>query len=284
MIQRVAVTGASGYIGQALLAELSVRAIEVFAVSRTPLQEKGANTQFIQVKEYQQILAIENTVLVHLAETALIANVEQRGDSYITETSDQTAALLAKNWQRVVYASSGQVYGTKTSKRHTPNDVVTADCVYTRAKLKSEKLVLKAGGVVARIGNIYGAPVKPNTVFADIFDQLPNTGPLKIRDENPARDYLWINDLAKGLADISLGHAKGIFNLGSGATISAGDIARTSLALHGSQGREVISSTSTNSAATNVIALDISATTEAFGWRPTTSLSEGLTKLIQSNK
>jgi nucleoside-diphosphate-sugar epimerase len=284
MIQRIAVTGASGYIGQALINELLVRNLEPYAISRAPLQENFSGIPFLRVKDYAKIPAMQDTILVHLAETSLISDVEQQGENYIAKTSDQTAALLTKNWKRVVYASSGQVYGNKTSVPHAPDDAVVRDCVYSRAKLRSEKLVLDAGGVVARIGNVYGHPVKPKTVFADILDQLSETSPLKVRDENPARDYLWVEDVAKGLADIALGVAVGIYNLGSNIAVSAGDIARTTLAINGSRDREVVSLAPKENIAIDTIALDTTATTRDFGWQPITSLNEGLTKLMRGIK
>jgi UDP-glucose 4-epimerase len=284
MTQRVAVTGATGYIGQALINELLFRDIELYAVSRTPLDKKFSGVPFLQVGEYGETPSMPDTILVHLAETALISDVEQQGEIYIVEASNQTAALLTKKWKRVVYASSGQVYGTKTPVPHAPDDAVVKDCVYSRAKLRSEQLVLDAGGVVARIGNIYGSPIKQGTVFADILNQLSATGDVKIRDQKPARDYLWIDDVAKGLADIALGTATGIYNLGSGIAITAGDIAQTLLKIHGSSDRDIISLTDTEGDGTNTIILDASTTTEAFGWQPAISLDEGLTKLMRGNK
>jgi len=281
MTQRIAVTGASGYIGQALIKELLRRNIEPYAISRTPLDEKLSGTPFLQVKEYTETPAMPDTILVHLAETSLISDVERQGECYIAKASNQTAALLRKNWKRVVYASSGQVYGTKTSVPHSPDDAVVRDCVYSRAKLQSEKLVQDAGGAVARIGNVYGPPIKQGTVFADILNQLSAPGAMKIRDKQPARDYLWIDDVAKGLADIALGAATGIYNLGSGVAITAGDIARTLLRIHGSSDRDIISLADPKRTTTNTVLLDSSMTTEAFGWQPAISLDEGLTKLMR---
>jgi UDP-glucose 4-epimerase len=281
MTQRVAVTGASGYIGQALINELLVRDVELYAISRTPLDEKFSGVPFLQVTEYEETPSMPDTILVHLAETSLISDVERQGESYIFKASSQTAVLLKKNWKRVVYASSGQVYGAKTPVPHVTDGSVVRDCVYSRAKLQSEKLVLDAGGVVARISNVYGSPIKQGTVFADILNQIPATGDVKIRDENPARDYLWIDDVAKGIADIALGTTTGIYNLGSGVAITAGDIARTLLKIHGSSDRDVISLADTEKAATNTIVLDATATTRDFGWQPITSLREGLTKLVR---
>jgi len=284
MTQRVAVTGASGYIGHALIKELLCRNIEPIAVCRTPLPECPAGVQLLQVKEYADTPTFPDTALVHLAESSLVSEVEQRGESYILETSNNTAALLAKNPNRFVYVSSSLVYGTKSSKPHGIQDPVTRNCVYTRAKLESEKLVIDAGGVVARIGNVYGLPVKPRTVFSDILDQLPKTGPVHIRDENPARDYLWVGDIAKGLADIALGTTTGIYNLGSGVAVSAGDIARKMLAIHDSGNRDMISIATLDTKSIDVIALDSTKTTNNFGWQPDTTINEGLAKLVRSIK
>ena len=55
------------------------------------------------------------------------------------------------------------------------------------------------------------------------------------------RDFLWIDDAVDGLVAIALGQADGIFDLGTGTSLSAGDVARRALALAGEGDRTVIS-------------------------------------------
>src|SRR5262249_40259884 len=51
----------------------------------------------------------------------------------------------------------------------------------------------------------------------------------------------WIDDAAEGLTAIALGDETGVFDLGTGVSISAGDVARLALAAAGEQGRPVVS-------------------------------------------
>ena len=276
----VFVTGASGFIGGALIAELAARNMSVTAISRRPCPMPDGVVA-IKVDDYRNAPLATEAALIHLAEMSDIAKAENLGDGHVAEVRDRTAALLGKNYHRFVYVSSGRVYGCRSSKPHSPTDPVDPDCVYAAAKLAAEKLVRAADGVVVRIGNIYGPPLKSETVISDILNQIPGADPLIIRDDNPARDFLWIDDVARGLADIVLGTATGIFNLGTGIATSPSDVARIALAAAGEDSRPIVANTPKSSGEINAIALDSASTTAVFRWRPAVSLAEGIKALMQ---
>ena len=237
----------------------------------------------INVDDYGNAPLETESTLVHLAEMSDIAKAEKRGEDYINEVRDRTATLLEKNYHRFIYVSSGRVYGCRSTKPHSPTGPVEPDCVYAAAKMEAEKLVCAADGVVVRIGNIYGSPLKSETVISDILYQVPGAEPLIIRDDNPARDFLWIGDVARGLADIALGTNTGIFNLGTGIATSPCDVARIALAIAGEDRRPIVANTPKRSGKINTIALNSTSTTAAFRWRPAVSLAEGIKVLMQEH-
>jgi UDP-glucose 4-epimerase len=274
----VVVTGSSGFIGRRLVARLTESRVEVVAVSRT---RGGANARSVVVADYAETPAAPGDVLVHLAESAQLGRAEASGEAHVRATAEGVRALAEKPFVRLVYASSGVVYGDRAETPRRPTDSPAAGGAYARGKLAAEGVVLARGGVVARLGNVIGPGMHEGTVVSDILDQLDRDGPLIVRDVGPVRDYVWVDDVADALAAMALGRAAGAFNVGSGRSVSVGELAKRALALAGQPDREVVGR---GPASKSHLALDIAQTTEAFGWRPRTSLDDALRRLIAGRR
>jgi nucleoside-diphosphate-sugar epimerase len=280
MTNSVVVTGASGFIGSALVAELLERGISVYAVSRRRVLKTGSLKTAI-VNKYDETPCPANSTIIHLAETSNSAAANTSGKQYVAEVKQQTSALLAKKFDRFIYVSSGTVYRKGAFLPRLPTSETLSENIYTEAKIAAEGLVRRAGGVIVRLSNIYGPPPKPGTVIADILNQIPGEGPLRIKDVASARDYLWIGDAAKGLNDIALGATAGVFNLGTGIETTAGDLAKIALAHAGQPERQVVASINSEPDSTDSIALDATSTTHMFGWKPTICVDEGISLLFE---
>jgi UDP-glucose 4-epimerase len=280
MTRPVVVTGASGFIGSALVAELMQRENVVQAVSRQQTPGRSDVTSVI-VTSYDETPRLENSSIIHLAEVSDSRAANQLGKQYVEDVKRQTSVLLAKNFNRFIYVSSGTVYSKGKLPPRIPTSDTSSDSIYTDAKLAAEELVREAGGVVVRLSNIYGPPAKQGTVIADILAQIPGEGPMKIRDFTPARDYLWVGDAATGLADIALSEAVGVFNLGTGIETTAGSLAKIALAVAKESNRPIIATVGNQTDTPDSIALDASDTTLTFGWKPTIFLEEGMKILFE---
>jgi len=267
---RIVVTGASGFVGRALTRRLADLGHEVLALSRR--QGPGLLT----VADYRDCPAGE--VLVHLAQEADRARFNQAGEAAVMATVAQFEDLLAQPWQQVVYASSGAVYGDGCATPRRPDAATNKGNPYIRCKLACEALVLHHQGLVARLANLYGPGMSRASVLADILAQIPGTGPLRLKDVSPVRDFLQVNDAACGLATLAESAGTGIFNLGSGLGMRIGELAGLALELAGEDDRQVVSTEPGSRPSWNL--LDITATTERFGWRPQLSLREGLAELL----
>ena len=264
----IVVTGASGFVGRALVQALVRCQVRVTAVSRKALTDLDASC--VEVSDYGDTPCDPDAVLVHLAEESNISAANRSGEAHVEMVRARVAALAAKGFRRIVYTSSGQVYraGADTAEP------------YIKGKLAAEKIVLAAGGAVVRLANIYGPRMSTQTLIGDILRQIPGTGPLRIRNAAPRRDCLWIDDAVEGIEMIARGNARGVFDLGSGKSASAGDVARLALAAAGEADRPVLADTDTGSD-TDTVILDIAPIRQQFGWRPTVDLGEGLARLVK---
>ena len=273
----VVVTGASGFIGRAAVAALARRNSPVFAASRRALGFDHP-VQTAIVTSYAQLAPpAADSVLLHLAEPRNLADAENEGEAYIAERRVALEALLDKPWSHVIYASSAVVYGDTARVSHRSSDAIAPLAVYARAKAACEADVLSCGGTVARIANVYGPGMAMNNIVSDVLKQASTGGPLTVRNRKPVRDYLWIEDLADGLALLATRPKSGIFNFGTGRGISVGGLARTALDCVGQPERAIHASENERE---SYLVLDISETVERLGWQPKVTIEQGLKRLL----
>lgn len=267
---KVVVTGASGFLGRALMRALASRRLDAVGVSRRPAPG------LVQVADYADAPA--GDVLVHLAELNDRRAAAAAGEAYEQEATRTLRALLDKGYGRVVYASSAVLYGDATEAPHAPGDPVHVTDAYTRVKRACELMVLQRGGVAVRLANLYGPGMARGNVLTAILDQIPAPGPIRVLDTGPVRDFLWAEDAALALAAVAAGRATGVFNVGSGTGTSILALAQTALQAAG-QPRRTIEATAPAGRPSKIL-LDIADTQSAFDWAPATPLPAGVRSLL----
>lgn len=263
----VVITGASGFIGSALLTRLLEKKITVTGLSR---QSKEGLTTVSSYLDYQ---SSGDAVLVHLAQPRDASNPSDNTEIELSRS------LFEKPWKHIVYVSSSIVYGDAKEYARRPEEEVTAFNAYTDVKLACEKLAIQAGGTCLRFANIYGPGMAANSVVADILSQIPGDGKLYVRDETPVRDFLWIDDAIHCLTAVVHTMPGGILNVGSGVGVAIGTIAETALLLAGENYRQIVSKN--RGERLSSLVLDISQTRTTLNWMPETDLNSGLSYLLK---
>ena len=269
---KIVVTGASGFLGQVLGRLLLEKKIPHILVSRRVIP--GGH----QVSDYTETPV--GAVLVHLAEDSHIARVNDQGVNYEMRALQTLNELIKKGYKKIIYASSGALYGDLTSVPHSVGDEVVTNTTYLRVKRGAEKLVLENNqNVVVRLGNIYGPGMSQENVISTIFEQLRDHGEIRVRDDRPRRDFLWVEDAAEAIVKFALSSFSGVFNLGSGIGFSVRDVAQMASEIVGRNSPQIIAYEPAQRES-NLI-LDISQTSAETGWSPKTSLREGLERMLK---
>jgi nucleoside-diphosphate-sugar epimerase len=206
---RVAVTGASGFIGQALVRRLADRGHEVLALSRTgrpvPAGVRALAVDYAQVPALQR--ALEGThVLVHLGAMAHGRGGVDFGANDAT-TQALCRACVGAGTQRFVFLSSIGVNGTVThAAPFTEADPPQPREPYALSKLRCEDSVRGAGlreFTILRPPLVYGPGAPGN--FARLVRAVQNGWPLPLREVRNARSFLALENLLD-LLELCLAH------------------------------------------------------------------------------
>jgi len=155
-------------------------------------------------------------------------------------------AMVKNKVQRVVYSSSAAIFGELIGNIVCEDHPLNADSPYGVSKLTAEKMILAYSGIYGITGvclryfNIYGRNQRYDTYgnVIPIFAQRLKEGKaLTIYgDGTQTRDFVNVRDVARAnfLAS-QTGVDTGVYNLGSGKSISIGELALKMSAIAGKQ-------------------------------------------------
>jgi nucleoside-diphosphate-sugar epimerase len=169
----VAITGASGYIGKHLVAQLrQLGNVRIKVLSRRKLRQPGASEYGAGVEVVQGDLHIPDSLRGFLEPGCTVVHLAYLQGGGEAENLAATANLLdackASNIQRIIHCSTAAVVG------RVPDNIITEDTLchpvseYGITKFKIEKAILDAGGSGFDIGIL-----RPTSVFG------PEGGSLK---------------------------------------------------------------------------------------------------------
>lgn len=220
------------------------------------------------------------TSLLYLAENNEITKADKLSSDYIENNVKRLKFIISNTRSKLIYASSVAIYGDLSEIPHSPSEKLNTINTYSKSKFECEKLVLQAGGVVARLSNIYGPGMSKKNIISDILKQIKVKGidSINIIDGSPIRDMIHISDVTSCLLSMTKIQKKGIYNIATGTSISMKDLALMILKVANFEEYKLVELK--HNKTTSCISLDISNTKKTFAWSPSTSLQDGLKELV----
>ena len=275
MVGRVLVTGADGFIGRHVVADL---------------QRRGYESEAYVADVRDRIVADEKCdVVVHLAGvTPARDGSDSAKDVYDVNVAGTYSVLryCDRVGARLLLASTSAVYGVSQDATALAESAdVDPRTPYALSKWLAEGLCRSwsadTGGqvVVLRLFNVYGNGQRSEFIVPYIVDCVRNTSPIRLRSPQAIRDFVHVDDVVAAVRlaisqDLS-GYT--VFNVGSGVGVSVADLAATAVDLGGKAvAIEVVGTGQSRDAAV----AESSAAQSRLGWRAEIDLREGLQRLF----
>jgi nucleoside-diphosphate-sugar epimerase len=277
---RVVVTGAAGFIGQAVVPALRARGHDVLALDRAALGDIDGST------DWSAHLAGRDAV-VHLAALAHARHVsDERLRAVNVDASIALGRAAAAAGARMLQMSTVKVLGEETPQRpfdesspHAPRGA------YARAKAEAETGLRTIPGlslILLRPPLVYGPGVKAN--FLALLRAVSHGWPLPLAGIANRRSFVYVGNLADAVARcVETPSASGkAYGVTDGAPLSTPDLCR---ALGNALGRPsrlfrlpraLLELAPRAQSLTRSLVVDDAALRRDLGWAPACSVDEGL--------
>ena len=295
---RFLITGVCGFLGSALANRLSKEGHKVRGLD--DLSAGNANVlspeiEFTQgdVNDRTSLWSLLKDVdcVYHLAARVLVSESMLHPREYNHVNVGGTVTLMEAmrdvGVRRVIFTSSGAVYGLQEKQPLTEDLTPNPQSPYAVSKLSAEFYIRTIGTlwnietVCLRIFNAYGPgqnlPAAHAPVIPNFLRQAASNGTLVLHgDGGQTRDYIYLDDVISAMqaAARNPGINRMIVNVGSGREISVRELAKLVQDATGGH-PEVVNNPRTNSGPQRMVA-DLTLARQVLGFQPTTSLETGL--------
>jgi GDP-4-dehydro-6-deoxy-D-mannose reductase len=280
-IDRVLVTGASGFIGRHLATRLESIGKAVVRVSRS-----------LGIDITRDDLPMSGVGHVfHAAARTGVVDAWKDPLSYLDVNTFGTARVL----EQCRYHGSGMtfiggyVYGVPQRLPIRESDRVDANNPYALSKYLAEQVCsfyARAYGVplvALRIFNVYGPGQDDSFLIPLVVRQIldPRCSEIEVMDLAPRRDYVYVSDAVDGILLSTRAPQGSAFNLGSGQAYSVEDIIKLASAAAGihKSYREVGDRRRNE---TDCTIADIKGLSDAVGWFPRIPIDRGLSAVVDN--
>jgi nucleoside-diphosphate-sugar epimerase len=303
----VVVTGAAGMIGSVVTRVLRERGANIHAHAGPPGVDPatvpdGVPTSFADIADSDAIGVLFRgaDAVIHLAgppsAAASFAAPVAYARAHVVGTAAVLEACRIAGVSRLVYMSSGEVYGQPASNPVAEDAPTLPRSPYGAAKLGGEALVRalcpSAGitAIVLRPFSVYGPRSPEASLVGRLLKAVLTDDVIRLSSLRPVRDYVHVDDVSAAAAAALIrvaGSARPevpVFNVATGVGTSAADLAALVVATAGRSARLEETPLPDRPAGTDVTELvaDISRAAAELGWVPAVPLADGLAEALEA--
>lgn len=303
---RVAVTGATGFIGGAMIFQLLKAGHEVCAVVRpgssnlpyllqqVPDERRSAFTlielPLAQITELPKQVSSDFDAFVHMgwdgagSDNRTNRELQQRNVMYGLEAVRTAAALGCRTF---LFTGSQAEYGVyhQTITEEMPCFPVSE---YGKAKTefaneaKNLCKILKMEYIHTRIFSVYGPGDHPWSLVNTCLKTWQKNGEMKLGECTQKWNFLYIKDAAAALIALLNTGKGGVYNVAGEDTRGLREYIEEMYAICGNQGSFQYGERPQNAEGPADLMPDISKICEVTGWKPETSFAEGIHETLHS--
>jgi len=295
-------TGASGFIGAAVHAELLRRKIRPLVLLRSE-SDRGRLPQLDEKNVFifsklddtslaEKLRAHQPDVFIHCAWRG-VGGQERNEEFQFKENVPFTLASVelaaAAGCRQWVGLGSQAEYGN-ANRILDENAQTNPTTIYGQAKLAAGNQALaltkekNLAGVWLRIFSTYGPGDHPHWMIPHVIREFLSNRPPQVTKCEQLWDYLFVADAARAIASVNNGKIYGVFNLGSGEARPLKEILEIIRVESGSSVSPAYGAIPYRPDQVMHLQADIRKLTAATGWKPQVSLKAGLRETIAYEK
>lgn len=295
----IAITGASGFLGKNLVYHLLNKTeFNLVIITRHNEPDIYDKSDRLSVRKTDYSPAELNEILSHVDQVIHFAGMRMpRAEKYVPlscfyeaniETLEKVLLACAENRvKRLLFSSSIAIYGSFDTKSGITEDALpNPNNNYGLSKLIGENLISqfqnKYGleGVSLRFSQIIGSGERKDLIVGTLVEKCLSNEEIVIHGGGlDKRDYLYIEDLNRlFVALLKEKSVSGVYNVGSGQSLSASDIASIIKQHFNSNSNITIPDTSKNPIRSF---LNISKISEAVRWSPQFSFQKAIADMYK---
>jgi UDP-glucose 4-epimerase len=289
--QTFVVTGAAGFIGQALVAHLQALGGDVLGIDRHPCAGPARSAQVdLSTQGALADHVPDGATIFHLAASADVAASVRDPRHDLTNTFAPLFEVLETARHRgcrVIFPSTASVFDPGQSLPLAETAAQRPTSPYGAAKLAGEAYCIayhRSYGTdtrIARLFSVYGPRMRRLAIHDLIAKIHRNPAELELLgDGTQVRDYLYIDDAVRGLVAVATQGAPGTdYNVASGEPVRLLDLARQIATLMGHPDIRIVPTGRSFAGDTPKWYGDVSRV-RALGFAPEVALDEGLRRTI----
>ncbi len=292
----VLVTGSGGFAGGHLCEYLYSLGANVRCLIRPgedpPIRGPRSKTSLGDVRNFQNLLEAFDAVDVAFHLAAITEISEARADVFSTFATNSLGTLNFLNAARqaktskLVYVSTGQVYGKQSAFPISEGALPHPIDIYSASKLAGENLAVSFVEMyqmdvsISRAFNHYGPRQRPQFLIPDVMLRLLDKAPLQVRNATATRDFTYVSDIVRGYVLLAeRGKPSHIYNLCSGVERSVEHVVETIMKIAGAK-HDFPQNSGTKLLEISRSVGDYSKAREELGWEPQIPFDDGITRTL----
>lgn len=193
---QVIVTGANGFIGRKLCNVLE-KEFNVFKADSKGDCDLRVN--LLKADSWNQLEEYTKKPFVFLIHLAFIISSQEKMGSENQKMLENLCTFMHEHQNVfILYPSTALVYGVKYREIITEDYPPNPESLYASVKWTIEKSLLQRFSSrcsIFRLTNVYGSPIKENTVIGEIFNQIKRNQTVSLKDYNSVRDFIYVDDV-----------------------------------------------------------------------------------------
>lgn len=283
-MSKVLVTGASGFIGRSLVKKLKSQRLEVVEIY-------SANGDICDLATFNRIDCVGVSRVFHLAGKTYVPDSWSDPAEFLRVNTGGTANVVEycrRNAFPLTYVSA-YLYGKPEKLPISENSDVKPNNPYAMSKFLAEQIcefyasTYGLSVTIIRPFNVYGQGQDKRFMIPTVIEQMRHADVIRVKDLEPRRDYVYIDDLVDALI-ITLGRTAGyeVFNVGSGMSLKVSEVIETIQSVAHTRKAVVCDNDRRANEIDDVVA-DIRKAANELGWSPKYSFRQGIREILNSD-